>query len=212
VNDGSNGDVHVVPHALATSLAQLGETFGQDELAYLALTSKPELPIRDRLAWHMQSSLGDSFIVSREWRRADLAVLNHDVPVLQVEAKAMYAFDVLSNVSRLKYVSKLVADGSKMAALAPQSAAYLLALITHVHGHVPAHLRKHVVKYSGGIMAALASQGGDGGQVAVKARVLWESELHSFGAAWKRFTLEGGQQWGLHVQVDAYLVGPRPAI
>jgi len=28
-------------------------TFEPNELAYLALTSKPELPIRDRLAWQL---------------------------------------------------------------------------------------------------------------------------------------------------------------
>jgi hypothetical protein len=212
VNSRSSVDVNAASSALLTSLSLLGETFQQDELAYLALTSKPELPIRDRLAWHMQTALGDSFIVSREWRRADLAVLHHDAAVLQVEAKAMYAFDVLSSVSRLKYVAKLVADGSKMAVLAPHTDAYLLALITHVHGQVPTHLRKHVLKYSGGIMSALASQGGDGAQVAVRSRALWESELNNFGAAWERFTLEGGEHWGLRVQVDAYLAGPLPAI
>lgn len=160
----------------------------------------------------MQSALGELFIVSREWRRADLAVLHHDAAVLQVEAKAMYAFDVLSPVSRLKYVAKLIADGSKMAALAPHTDAYLLALITHVHGPVPAHLRKHVVKYSGGIMSALASHGGDGAKVAVRSRALWEAELNSLGAPWERVTLEGGEHWGLRVQVDAYLAGPLPPI
>lgn len=196
--------------ALAMTLASVSHDFADDELAYLALTSKAELPVRDRIAWRLQQELGEAYVVAREWRRADIAVLDGATAVLQVEAKAMYAFDVLSTASRAKYVARLAADGLKMAAVAPDSSAYLLALITHVDGTIPPHLRKHVVKYSGGISASLAREG-SGDAVATSARRLWEADMGRFGWPSTRFSLGRGTMWGLSVELDAYLVGPLPS-
>ena len=58
--------------------------FRSDELAYLALTSKPELAIRDRLAFHLYLKLKqDGLFVSREYhigkgKHADIAILHSD--------------------------------------------------------------------------------------------------------------------------------------
>jgi hypothetical protein len=205
VTVGPTEQLTSIEETLRASLSSVRTTFAANELAYLALTSKVELPIRDRLAWRLQEAIGQSLVVSREWRRADLAVLRHDTPLVQIEAKAMYAFDVLSKVNRAKYVSRLLADGSKMALLAPESHAFLLALITHVEGDVPLHLRKHVVKYSAGIVAAIAKHSD---ATTSKARDAWQNELDHLGSPWSRFTFDGGEQWGLRVEVDAYLVGP----
>jgi hypothetical protein len=196
-----------VVSALAMTLASLSSDFAENELAYLALTSKAELPVRDRIAWRLQQELSDSYVVAREWRRADIAVLAGETPILQVEAKAMYAFDVLSAKSRAKYLAKLTADGLRMAALAPGSAPYLLALITHIDGSVAPHLTRHVVKYSGGVIAALAKEG-TAEAVGTKARQLWEADLARFTSPSTRFSVAAGTIWGLTVELDAYLVGP----
>jgi hypothetical protein len=196
--------------ALERALSSMSEAFAPNELAYLALTSKAELPVRDRLAWNLERALGEPHVVSREWRRADIAVLRGDAPLVQVEAKAMYAFDVLSAKSRAKFSAKLVADGQKMAALAPRSSAFLLALITHIDGSIQPHLRRHVVKYSSGIQSALAREGGDAAAVRIRARQTWEAELAQFTSPWRRFEIDGGNHWGLGVAVDAYLIGPLP--
>lgn len=193
--------------ALATTLSELGTAFEPGELAYLALTSKAELPIRDRLAWRLQNRLGDAYVVSREWRRADIAVLEHDVPRLQVEAKAMYGFDVLSAAGRGKYLAKLRADAIKMSLLAPDAVPHLLALITYVDGSIETHLRQHVVKYSSGIAAALQKHAG-ALAVQAQARDLWESDIAQLGGPVRRFNIQGGAVWGATVQVDAYLMGP----
>jgi hypothetical protein len=205
-------DPAVVSGALFNTLSCLSESFAQDELAYLALTSKVEQPIRDRLAWGLQSSLGEAFVVSREWRRADLAVLRSDVPLVQVEAKAMYAFDLLSSTSRAKYLARLTSDGLKMAALVPTGASFLLALITHVDGEIAPHLRQHVVKYSRGIRAAILREAGDAALVKLKARQLWESDLAQFTSPWQRISLQAGRQWETQVDLDAYLVGPLASV
>lgn len=197
----------VIADAMAATLSEAESSFEANELAYLALTSKVELPIRDRVAWHLQLALGNDYVVSREWRRADIAVLRQNVPLVQVEAKAMYAFDLLSAISRAKYLAKLTSDGRKMASLAPGCDAYLLALVTHVDGSIATHLRQHVVKYSSGIRGALSRQG-SAAVVLSKSRELWEADLAKFTTAPMRFTLDGGVMWDMSVHVDAYLVGP----
>jgi hypothetical protein len=201
-------DVQTIAEALTDTLSEISQTFAQDELAYLALTSKAELPVRDRIAWRLQLALGEKYVVSREWRRADIAILRGDVPVIQIEAKALYAFDVLSDRSRTRFIQRLAADGLKMAALVPEGTAFLLALITHIDGAIEPHLQSHVVKYSSGIRGAVAAKGGDAGLVRSSARTYWEAELDRFHAPWQRFEIEAGRHWGMHVDIDAYLVGP----
>ncbi|WP_431993677.1 hypothetical protein [Streptomyces albogriseolus] len=76
----------------------MATSYAPGELAYLALTSKPELTVRDRLAWTLQTRLAGA-VVAREWRNTagwiDLAVLDmagHS-PQALLELKAAYTFD-----------------------------------------------------------------------------------------------------------------------
>jgi hypothetical protein len=79
------------------SLQSLDKPSSDDGLAYLAVTSKPELAIRDRLAFRLQQSLGTQRTVGRELSsegrtktRVDIAVLNEqdfEEVVIQVKAR-----------------------------------------------------------------------------------------------------------------------------
>jgi len=87
-----------------------------NELAYLALTSKPEAQIRDAIAVHLHevfgSSAGARYLVAREWSDDthkgfyDLAVVDtaetqrgfHHPPVMLVELKAHYTFDFQNGI------------------------------------------------------------------------------------------------------------------
>src|SRR4051794_26698962 len=72
-------------------------SFQPDELAYMAVTSKPEDHFGDRLAWCLTLRLKPSCLfVGREWKLFDLAVLEPPgKPLLLGELKWMYSFDVL---------------------------------------------------------------------------------------------------------------------
>ena len=80
---------------LAQCLERAAKTFAPGELAYLALTSKIDRPLQDRLAWSLRTQL-PALVVSREWRNTDIAVLSADgrSPMVLLEAKARYSFDV----------------------------------------------------------------------------------------------------------------------
>src|SRR5690606_19761454 len=96
--------------ALVASLRSALGSYGQSELAYLALTSKPERSIVDRLAYHLHLALGNErWVVGREVQiglraRADVALLENGVLRIAVEAKAMTSADCLrTNGNRREY-------------------------------------------------------------------------------------------------------------
>jgi hypothetical protein len=89
-------------------------SFERGELAYLAVTSKVEFPVRDRLAWELHRGLEDrSLLVAREWRRADMAVVREGDAVVVIEGTALYAFDVLREPGLHKYRAKVTGDLAK---------------------------------------------------------------------------------------------------
>ena len=81
---------------ITEAMVSLGEEFSSNELAYLALTSKIERPIRDKLAYFLHRSFENhnNIDVAREWRRVDLAVIVDRKPHILLESKAIYVFDI----------------------------------------------------------------------------------------------------------------------
>ena len=87
----------------ASAMSSLKNEFGENELAYLALTSKIERQVIDRLAFCLQRDYGkrEDVFVAREYTRrkaknpddnvsrVDLAIVVGDEPQLFLEAKAM---------------------------------------------------------------------------------------------------------------------------
>lgn len=81
-----------------SSLEQLPNFFKPNQLAYYTLTSKPEGALRDAIAFNMHVSINDeSFVVSREWKKTDLVVLDDHRPLLIAEFKCAYTFDCMDN-------------------------------------------------------------------------------------------------------------------
>lgn len=78
------------------ALGNVSGAFQKDELAFLALTSKPELQFRDRLAFQLHEQLRDRITVAREWKRVDLAFLNGNEPQALIQLKALSLFKFIS--------------------------------------------------------------------------------------------------------------------
>lgn len=102
-------------------------------LAWLGLTSKPELAVRDHLGWLLETSVAPVGQVAREWRRTNLAVLVDGKPRLLIEGKAMYGFDALSVTNRGKYVESIAADLRKASSLAPAATVIATLLLVCPH-------------------------------------------------------------------------------
>lgn len=146
-------------------LAALEETADgdADELAYLAVTSKPEIQVRDRLAYALHKRLLGSnppILVAREWarrgvargRRVDLALIEGDQPRVLLEAKAMTTYNVTVAKDRKRYRETVMRDLNSTRAVAARAGAsdaevFALVLVTLIDGQIPPE-HDDVIKYA----------------------------------------------------------------
>jgi hypothetical protein len=188
--------------ALVEALDLLVGPRDSNELAYLAVTSKPELPIRDRLAWRLQCAMPDRF-VAREWpgdpprqQRCDLAVLDRaGTPDALVEVKATASFG-----SVVEYQRHVETDLRKARALEPRAEVYALLISTHVEGTPVAP--RGVVKYAAKLQRGAAKPG-----LAEHARDAIDGALASLGSV-HHGCWPAGTAYGATVHVEYWLVSP----
>ena len=186
---------------LLDTLNQLSAKFEPDELAYLALTSKPEFVIRDAIAFQLYRQLNpQGLLVAREWRRSDIAILENDAPVAIVELKSMYTFDT----SKASYQQAVVADIEKARGVANQETqVFALLLVTHPSGVVDMKF-SNVVKYIDALNKAYTISTSDAlRENAADVLPNWCSE----GVA-TTGSINGGFAFGVQVYVDFFLYGP----
>jgi hypothetical protein len=136
-------------------MSQLENEYSNEELAYLALTSKVEMPIRDKLAFMLHQRLGDDLIVSREWKRVDLVVSGKDDQKCKVmiELKNFYTFDVLNDRMRSIFKKQVEHDIVKLKKFDQKGEVdkYTIILVTHPKSFIPQELAHPIIKYSPGV-------------------------------------------------------------
>ena len=139
-----------------SSLKETIKKFHKNELAFLALTTKIELPLRDRWAYVLFSKLSKTdFLVSREWKRTDIAIIKKSKPSVLIEIKALYTFDAISERGNYKErINYLQSDEEKAFKLAfKDTHIYTVLFATHPLSVVP-HRLEGIVKYVPGINMA----------------------------------------------------------
>jgi hypothetical protein len=197
---------------LSSALAEVGAAFEPGELAFLALTSKPEALVRDRLGWALTKS---GRRVAREWppSRCDLAVLGDGgEPLALVELKATHTGSMewgragnggvrasfAEKHGARTYLEGLIrADAAKARALAGSGEAYVLVVVTHVGDPVPPSLDAFV-KYGRELRAVADRQ---------QAEQTLAGYLAPLGEA-APVDLGGGEAFGIRATVNAWLCGP----
>ena len=148
---------------ISGALRRLTNEFGENELAYLALTSKAEKQIVDRLAFslHRDNRHSDYVAIAREYtdpgviRLVDLAVVERGIPHVPhvfLEAKAMQSFNVNLPHDSPRYLQPIGEDVEKLEnynirayANVPQK--IVLHLTTHT-SRAPHNRWDGVVKYA----------------------------------------------------------------
>lgn len=99
-----------------SSLNKFYSQFQSNELAYLALTSKPEGQLRDAIAYYLYQNMNsEEYGCAREWKhRADFAVIKDHKPLSLCEYKCAYTFDCVDNNSvGVRYGTSMIKDLSK---------------------------------------------------------------------------------------------------
>lgn len=145
---------------LLETIHGLDKEFRKNELAYLALTQKIEIPLRNRWAFSLHNKLKSNFIVSREWHKTDLAVLTENKkPKALIELKAMYSFDAFGAALR-NFSEKMKSDEKKAKELAEKSSLiYTVLLVTHPKSYIPEKLSRNEIKYADKINRCLKKFG-----------------------------------------------------
>ena len=138
-------------YALQESLPQLGGEFRPNQLAYLSLTSKNELPLCGALAWllHKKFAHDPKLIIRREYRSKelpkrpfDIAVLRDSKAIMLIEAKAAMAFDLLAKGSRIYPSKDVLADADKLKEVKEAKRRYTLTFFT-LYDQVPPNEKDH---------------------------------------------------------------------
>jgi len=176
--------------------------FSQDSTAlWVTATGKPELFVRDHFGAIIAEKNPD-LIVSREWNKHDLALLdvNADVQVL-IEGKHLYDFDLHSKSIRARYRDSLLQDLEKMKK-GVESRNYVSLLMTSIRTPIPNSLVR-VTKYSRGINKALKKYGSD-----LMEKSVFEARdfLAEFGEIMFETELAKGQSLGLDIHLWMWLV------
>lgn len=183
------------------------KSFRKNELAYLALTSKPEATLRDRIALRIRIQIARSkllMVVAREfWKRVDLAVVDKTTcaPRVFVEMKCWHT----ANVDGLK--AALGKDISKcrnvLAQHEPRVPTYVVLALIHQDKPVEPALDR-VVKYQRQIRRAYRNR--------TSARVLAEymSSLTSAFPGMRRLAVPTfvGKEFGVGVEIHWLVVTP----
>lgn len=139
---------------LINAIENAGASFEEDELAFLALTSKIERPFLDRFAFAVHKALSSSgALVAREFPvpgagRADVAILQSNQVSCIVEGKAMAVADCTRpEPRRREYADLLQQDLSRYATSPiPKAQIYSLLLGVYPLRPIPTELRP-VIKY-----------------------------------------------------------------
>ena len=196
---------------LRDALAAAMASWDPAELAYLTATSKPEGPIRDRLAWALQQQLGPDRGVAREWKKRDLTVHAPDgQPLLGVEVKVGAAFNLCGPMTPGWHplLTQLASDLDKLHQVAPDAERYGLMVLFHIGTHIPQPLH-HLVKYASYFNAAAAANvHGPDGVLALSRERAKLSLLH-LGQPVRPFdgpVSVTGEAFGLPVTVDCHLI------
>ncbi len=138
---------------LKTALGNL--KFESNELAYLALTSKPEHVIRDRLAFRLHETHFPHSIVVREYERIDLAILSKGregyEPEVLLQLKTWSLFTFIKNSD--KQFQAIQDDEKKCRDVSKTAETYCLLLSTCPSSEISSY--KTIVKYCSGWQRAL---------------------------------------------------------
>ena len=179
--------------------------FSQDSTAlWVTATGKPELFVRDHFGAIIAERNPD-LIVSREWNKHDLALLDMDADVqVLIEGKHLYDFDLHSKSIRARYRDSLLQDLEKMKK-GVESRNYVSLLMTSIRTPIPNSLVR-VTKYSRGINKALKKYGSD-----LMEKSVFEARdfLTEFGEIMIETELVKGQSLGLEIHLWMWLVKVR---
>lgn len=190
------------------SITNISSTYGENELAFLAMQGKIELQLRDKIAWYIEQNINaGQYYVRREYNvpgkgreKCDLAILDNNMkPVCLIEFKAHSAATFEKG-----YIDKCKYDIEKMQGIAPSTEPkpeiYYIFFQTEHQGTLPLSVNKGLIAYSNIIIKALKNNWGK-----TYIHKQWDTNYSKFGTITK-LQIPAGQYYGLIVDIHAMML------
>ncbi len=203
------------------ALKGIGSKFSRrhGELAYLAVTSKIERPLRDKLAFQLHKLLKPKRrLVSREWgqkrrgrkKHFDLAILSADgTAEVIIEIKAMGSPNAFKPKQIEKYSNKMRKDIKKCTEQFTDGKTKIFAILfaTHPTSKFPGHLKgKGVVKSFVRFNSMNSRQ--KNSQMTAQKNVLERLRKNFLSQNVKSGIIRGGNAFGVKTNVIFWVIGP----
>ena len=188
-----------------------------DDLAYLFATGKSELEIRNQIALYMHRNAQSNQVVSREWNRHDLAVLENGRPRIVIEGKSWIHADAADS-KKLSKGDKSVAHGLKgdlkklanTQKLHPNVSTFITMILFTIdlQGCSKDQLKEAHIKYAATHLRGIKKHE-DAEELTGHGRGALSAVLNDYGVI-KRHPLNVGQYLRYKVEADFFLLQPTP--
>ena len=202
---------------MMTLMVEAIEEIDPDDLAYLFATGKSELEIRNQIALHMHRNAQANQVVSREWNRHDLVVLENGRPRIVVEGKSWIHADAAdphkltrgdkSILKGLERDLEKLAETSKKHTDARSFVTMVLFTID-LQGCSARQLKEAHIKYAGTHLRGIKKHE-NAEELAGHGRGALSEILNEYGIV-KRHPLNVGHYLGYKVESDFFLLQPTP--
>ena len=197
--------------------------FKKNELAYLALTGKIELPLRDKIAFSIQKEFLKDFIVAREWThkenhaRFDIAIfdkyirdenIEYNFPdyLIEFKARAVPGFQNSYSTKVIKDFKKLLDSGDN------DTIRYFVLFNTIITGKLRKSLNPAIDKYLRQIFSFSEKKKiNNYEQIRYEIEKNWNNYLKSNNLEKNRtqiIEIEAGKFFGLSVYILTMIYGP----
>lgn len=183
--------------------------FAENELAYLALTSKIENPLRDKIAFALHNKLHNKYLICRECQvkegkknRTDLAIFEREsnTPRLLIEFKARSVPGYQPS-----YTKKFISDLKKMACVADDTTElYIIFFNNCIEEEIDNKFAK-AVKYLKKTNKSID------GNISVKDKIdkSWSKHKEALpNCECERIIFDAGNYYDIPVAIIAYVYGP----
>lgn len=134
-------------------IKNISKSFSENELAYLALTSKIEIPLRDKIAYVLHKKYNKHSLVCREWKNKDGSMNSHrriDLAIIDRKSKkATCLIEFKANSSGVfekMFEDEFEKDKNKMKEISDTADKYYV-FFCNMHGKGIPDDFSHSVKY-----------------------------------------------------------------
>jgi hypothetical protein len=194
---------------LQEEIIKIATYYNPNELAYLALTSKVENTLRDKLTYRLQERLVAehmNLLSTKEWQEADIAILTPDykAEVLIFLKSGVTADETKANESMIGFYPKKAMEEAKKSREIVNEQTRIYLLLFYVHQNKTLNERyKKITKNNNAFQRAFKN--GDSAQISAeaKAHITHFFSLHNLHP--ENTIIEAGQYWDINVQIHSWL-------